>query len=113
MTLLDRRPRIAARFALRPGAGEGDEARVLSRVVEARQQPLLVEHNDATALGYFTQYSWVKRAISCFAVARVSAYMISCGACLARGSRGYGTRAWMIRWDSAIMPSGWPSDPVR
>jgi hypothetical protein len=25
----------------------------------------------------------------------------------------YGTRAWMIRWNSPIMPSGWPSEPVR
>ena len=25
----------------------------------------------------------------------------------------YGTRAWRIRWNSPIMPSGWPSEPVR
>lgn len=26
---------------------------------------------------------------------------------------GYGTRTWMIRWNSPIKPSGWPSEPVR
>jgi hypothetical protein len=29
------------------------------------------------------------------------------------GSSDYGTRTWMIRGNSTIMPSGWPSEPVR
>src|SRR5262249_51668762 len=29
------------------------------------------------------------------------------------GGRNYGTRTWMIRGNSTIIPSGWPSAPTR